>query len=62
MASHPDFQILMSHRCRGTVGSKSFAFINLDNEPATDVLLKTVARSEPWDLTTREMAATITRR
>lgn len=62
MASHPDSQTMMSHRRRGTVGPKSFAFINLDNEPAADVLLKTAVRPEPWDLTTREMAATITRR
>ena len=49
-----------SHRIQGTVGSKFLPFSDLDDEPATELLLKTADHPEPWDSATRESASKIT--
>lgn len=50
-----------THRIHGTVGSKSFTFSNLDQEPATQLLLKAADKPTPWDSPTQEMASIITK-
>ena len=50
-----------THRIHGTVGSKSFTFSNLDQEPAAQLLLKAADKPTPWDSPTQEMASIITK-
>ena len=48
-----------SHEVHATVGS--FEFAELDHENANNLLLKATGRKEPWDISTKEDASSITK-